>query len=152
MIVNLMPDSLTLVALSWRKRKRNDRLLFGAPVQTIRLDWQRRMAAFRPGEVFAYERWRANKFGTRTWSIHVLEAAAPGDPIVRLPGLFPGAKILTSAFGKVACLRLLSCLDLIAEAVPPERVLPDDWRLIGIRLSASLDVADLLNRVGERSQ
>lgn len=130
MMTKLMSDDLTIVYLVWRKRRRNYRILFGNPERFVRLDWQRSLAAFKPGQIFGYERWQANKFGTQHWSIHVLEAGQPGDHISTTAGVKPGAIMLAKREGKSACKGLLNGIDQLRA----ENVLNDltatKWRLV----------------------
>jgi len=131
-----MSGDLTVALLAWRKNRRNHRLLFGHPFKLVRLDWQRSLAAFKPGNVFAYERWIANKYGTQHWSIHVLQAQQPGQEISKIPGLKPGAKILTQAYGKEASKRLLNALDPLKATNSFESLQIEEWNILGHRLSA----------------
>ena len=111
MMTNPMSDELTLVLMAWRKRRTNHRLLFGKPIKQIRLDWQRSLAAFKPGDIFAYERWNANKYGTQFWSISIVQAGSVGDELTALAGINPGAKLLAQRRGSDACKSFFSVLD-----------------------------------------
>jgi hypothetical protein len=114
---NVWPDSavhcdehLTLALIKYRKNRINHRLLFGQPQQLIRRGWHRRMAAFSPGQVFGYERWSANKYGTQNWLIAVC-CAAVGRRMIRLPGIQPGADVWLHARGKTQVKRAFSAID-----------------------------------------
>ncbi len=109
-----MGDKYTLASIAWRKRQRNHRLLFGTPERLVRLNWQQRLAAFSPGQIFGYERWRANKYGTIEWQIFVLQAATNNRPVSRIPGIFPAATLLVSAHGKPNAKRMLAIFDELA--------------------------------------
>lgn len=145
-----MSGDLTLVSLSWRKKRRNHRLLFGVPRGEIRLDWQRNLAVFAPGDLFAYERWEASKYGTTHWSICVLQAGAPGDHLTALQGLKPGAILLAKRSGKRACTILLSEFDRIRKTKPLESVRANDWCQIGNHLAVGLDASKTIGRILER--
>ena len=145
-----MPEPLTLVTVSWRKKRRNHRLLFGAPCGMARLDWRRSVAAFQPGQVFGYERWRAGKYGTEDWRIAVLEACRPGAETCRYPGVKPGAKALFRVSGVARCKRFLTLLDTIQKEGDPAAITPMDWTLIGSRFEAGSHIEPLLDRVLER--
>ena len=117
----------------------------------VRLDWRRGLAVFKPGDRFAYERWEGNKYGTRSWSIFVLESAAPDQRFSRVPGLNPGALKLLSLHDKASCLRFLNALDRIKHFGNPEQVSSQDWCLIGNRLIVDLDPAPVIDRAMERT-
>lgn len=147
-MIKLMSDDFTLVLLAWRKRRRNHRLLFGHPARKIRLDWQRRLAVFKPGDIFAYERWDANKFGTQNWSISVLQAGRFGDSLTQTDGVRPGAKMLIHQNGKIACKALLATFDALKihanlDAIPPEK-----WHLLSHRLEAQSGRQSILADIG----
>ena len=131
-----MSDNYTLVFLAWRKRRRNHRVIFGQPARHIRLDWQRSLAAFKPGELFAYERWKANKFGTQHWSISVLKAGSKGERLLKLPGIKPGAHLLMQRQGVPACKAFYTIVDTLRASGNLERTRPSDWQIIGHRLDA----------------
>ncbi len=145
-----MSDNLTLVSIRWRKNRRNYRLLFGAPVRHVRLDWQRSLTAFAPGSIFGYERWEGNKFGTQSWLICVVEAAAPQSSVSQIPGIIPGARALISLRGKAACTEFLTHLDTIAASAAPEELDPQLWLHIGHRLSAGKPASGTITRILER--
>lgn len=146
-----MSDNLTLAAIRWRKNRRNDRILFGAPERLVRLDWQRNLAAFSPGSVFGYERWKANKFGTQSWLIFVLQAVRPKAELSQIPGVFPGAQILLRVQGKETCKAFLSHLDTIRTKGAIEEIEPLVWLHISHRLQAGRGAHDLIDRMLERT-
>lgn len=145
-----MSDNLTLAAIRWRKNRRNDRILFGAPERLVRLDWQRSLAAFLPGSVFGYERWEANKYGTLSWLIFVLQAVRPKASFSQIPGVFPGAQILLSVRGKETCKAFLSHLDAIRAKGAIEEIEPLIWRQISHRIRAGTSANSLIDRMLER--
>ncbi len=117
---------LTVAIISYRKNRINNRLIFGEPVLKIRRDWRREFAAFSPGQVFAYERWRGDKYGTQDWRLFVC-AATHGGPVTAVPGVSPGAQILLCAKGKARVKRALNLFDDlkithgVLEDIPPQR-------------------------------
>jgi hypothetical protein len=133
-----MASELTTVSIAWRKRRRNHRLIFGAPYRWVRLDWRRRLAAFTPGQIFAYERWRANKYGTQSWQIFVVKAGRHKTCVQRIPGVFPGAELLLAAYGSTASKRLLKCFDQLGKTEPLERISEHRWKQISYLKEAGL--------------
>lgn len=134
-----MSDELTLVLMAWRKRRTNHRLLFGKPIKQIRLDWQRSLAAFKPGDIFAYERWNANKYGTQFWSISIVQAGSVGDELTALAGINPGAKLLAQRRGSDACKSFFSVLDAMRRHQPLYQYEPAEWQVIGHRMNAGIN-------------
>jgi len=142
-----MAGEYTLASIAWRKRRRNHRLLFGTPQRWIRLGWHNRLAAFGPGEIFAYERWRANRYGTLEWQIFVLQSCRCGEQIDRLPGIFPGAKCLLSAHGKPASKRLLFLFDELAKHSDLNAFSDAFWARTGLLFQEGFDVKCLAKSV-----
>lgn len=132
---NVWPDSaaycdeyLTLALIQYRKNRINHRLLFGQPQHLIRRGWHRRMAGFTSGQVFGYERWTANKYGTQSWSIAVC-CAAVGRRVTRLPGIQPGADVWLHARGKTQVKRVFRAIDAMQQiSFLPESVTKYRWR------------------------
>lgn len=131
-----MSDDLTIVFSAWRKKRCNHRLLFGKPCHEIRLDWQRSLSAFKPGDVFAYERWERNKFGTQNWSISVLQAGQIHDNLVAVAGVKPGAILLARREGAEACRAFFSVFDTLRSTGALATCQPSIWRVIGHRIAA----------------
>ena len=96
---------------------------------------------FHPGDIFGYERWSGDRFGTQSWQIFVLQASEPGRHLQVLPGIKPGAEILVSAHGKPASKRLLALLDKIEFTRKLGRLTEQDWRRIGLLHSEKLGQA-----------
>ena len=143
-----MSDDFTLVFIAWSKKRRNHRLIFGRPAKHIRLDWQRSLAAFKPGDIFAYERWEANKYGTQHWSINVLQAGAEGEQFLKLPGVKPGAHILARRQGVEACKAFFTIFDTLRTNSVLEAITPSDWHRIGHRLSVDIKPEYILKDMG----
>lgn len=126
-----MSDRLTLVLQSWKKKRRNHRVLFGAPQRRVRLDWQRSVLAFRPGQIFGYERWEANKFGTLHWSIDILKSAGSGEKLCQVQGVKPGAILLANLRGKKNCKSALTAIDTLKANGNLTDISEVHWSLIG---------------------
>ena len=136
-----MRDQLTVVTEHYRKNRQNYRILFGVPSRCVRLDWQRKLQVFRPGALFAYERWTGNKYGTQSWSIVVCRASNDGRSLTRLPGILPGVGVLIHAKGRDQCERILSRLDVLkAENVSPLSVPTRQWRAVQTALKTGADM------------
>lgn len=142
-MTNAREKTLTTVAVSWRKKRRNHRILFGQPERMIRLDWRRRLAVFETGAIFGYERWRANAYGTIDWQIYVLKCGRPGSELSRVSGLRPGAEILFAAHGKTAAKRALCMLELVSDHVVLTDVSEATWRQISDRFLTRMPIEDV---------
>lgn len=119
---------LTAVIVSYRKNRRNHRIIFGEPQVEIRRGWRRKIAAFAPGAVFAYERWRGDRYGTQDWRLFICEATAAGA-VAKIPGVSPGADILLVAKGKTRVKRVFTAMDVMRGAFGPlEAIRPWRWR------------------------
>lgn len=113
--------------LSYRKKRRNYRLLFGKPEREIRRGWHRKLAIFLPEQVLGYERWEANSYGTQGWNITVCRTVKSGS-VTRISGILPGEKLLLSVQGTTRSKRFLECLDGIrALEIAPETVRDRQW-------------------------
>lgn len=117
---------LTAVIVSYRKNRKNHRIVFGEPQMEIRRGWRRKIAAFAPGAVFAYERWRGDRYGTQEWRLFICEAQA-GGAIAKIPGVLPGADVLVAAKGKTRVKRAFAAMDVIGRAFGPLETIPA-WR------------------------
>ena len=145
MTTKLMSDELTIAYLAWRKRRRNHRILFGDPVRWIRLDWQRSIAAFEPGQIFGYERWEANKYGTQHWSIYVIQAGEVGEQLSTVMGIKPGAVLLAKREGADACKQFLKLLDGVRNQENIAQISASKWRLYGNYLSTGRSPQSILD-------
>ena len=75
---------LTQVETLYVEGELNFRLLFGHPLKVVEKEFTygrrtRKIAYFRPGDVFAVDLWRRNAYGTNAWAVYVLQAAGPGE-------------------------------------------------------------------------
>lgn len=141
-----MDRKYTLASLAWRKRQRNHRLLFGTPDRLIRLNWQVRLAAFKSGKIFGYERWRANTYGTIEWQIFVVQAPINGRPISRIPGIYPGATLLTSCHGKPNAKRMLAIFDELGERSDMSALSAHYWLKFGALFEQGFNPQNLLSK------
>ncbi len=124
----MMEGQLTVAIISYRKNRINNRLIFGESVMKIRRGWRREFAVFSPGQMFAYERWRGNKYGTQDWRLFICMATHSG-PVTAVPGVNPGAQILLCARGKTRVKRVLNLFDELKSAHGPlENIPPQRWR------------------------
>ena len=141
-----MDGNYTLATIAWRKRQRNHRLLFGTPDRMIRLNWQIKLAAFKAGQIFGYERWRANKYGTIEWQIFVVQAPINGRPISRIPSLYPGATLLTSCHGKPNAKRILAIFDELAVKGDMSALSSHYWLKFGTLFEQGFKPQELLKK------
>jgi len=102
--------NLTAVLICYRKNRLNHRLIFGAPAFEIRRGWHRAVAVFRTGQIFAYERWNANQYGTQDWKLFVCCAVQAGQ-ITPVSGIHPGANVLLQARGTTQVKRALAATE-----------------------------------------
>lgn len=101
---------LTHVQIHFVKDIVNHRLLFGEPIETIKLDRFRRLAVFEPQSIFGYIRWRANNFGTIDWKLYVAKTGGDGL-MTQVRGISPAVKLLVSVSGRDPMKRALPVLD-----------------------------------------
>ena len=120
----------------------NHRLLFGRPLRIIETELiydvrTRKIALFKPGDIFGIDLWEQNQYGTKYWAVYVLQAAAPGELALPIPQVYPAAKILLEARGKERSQRALKLLAEIEERTDLAGVLPNRFLLTDFRLKAS---------------
>lgn len=134
-------SALTLVEIAFYPEVINDWLRFGNPSAERIIDRRRSLAAFDPGSVFAYVRWRANDYGTADWRLFILRAGGPADILEKLPGVRPGAEILCRLSGKTKVKRALDLIDdLEQRGYDPAAISPAWWRVAGNRIAVGLPV------------
>ena len=132
-----MNRSRTRVALVFVPDKRNVWLRFGRPTHEAIIDAKRRTADFSPGSIFCRIRWEANLYGTVLWHLAVLQAASPGEPAQRVPGIMPGAVILLQVSTPTRVKSALRLIDAVeATGVDAADVAPSYWRMVHNRLAA----------------
>jgi hypothetical protein len=128
---------LTRVLLQHRPDVADDWIRFGRPVAETVIDRRRGWAAFAPGAVFAYVRWRGGDYGTTRWRLSVLRAAAPGQSVTALAGVLPGADVLLGVRGEGPVRRAFAVIDAVeAAGFDPTAISPDYWRMASNRFAA----------------
>ena len=139
-----MSARLTALHEHYRKKRYNHRVVFGQPLRRVRRGWRSRYAVFAAGQVFGYERWLANQYGTQVWTLTIGKAVQDGHH-TRMPGIKPGAEIWVMAKGKTQVKRLFTALDAIKKAgIKPEDVCEHRWRSIGLMLGPNGDPAGVV--------
>jgi hypothetical protein len=130
------PDRLTHVELTWLAKRVEQRIRFGRPVATLRLDRHRRRVSFAPNAIFAVVRWAGNGYGTVSSEIDILRAVAPGERCTTAPFMRPGGEIFLSIKTWPKVERVLQAIDAVeALGINPADVAPDHWRHIHNRLT-----------------
>ncbi len=134
---------LTRVSLAHVEHRINLYLRFGCPARTLQIDRWRRCAVFLPASIFCRIWWQSNDYGTIRWQLMVLQAGAHLEPMQRIPGVRPGARILLLAEGERAVKEVLRCIDAIeALGIDPADASPAYWGTLGNRLAARLALPD----------
>jgi len=142
--VSAHSKNLTLIAESYRKNRRNHRILFGSTVKVVRRGWRRKFAAFEPDQIFGYERWTGNKYGTQNWSI-LIGRTLPEPSGHVAEGITPGVDILLHVKGKIQVLRTLAVLDIIrGSSSELGDISPARWRMMHNLIVGGGDPAYLL--------
>jgi Protein of unknown function (DUF2840) len=130
------PDRLTHVELTWLSKRVEQRIRFGRPVASLRLDGHRRRVSFAPNAIFAIVRWAGNGFGSVSSEIDIVRAVAPGERCTTAPSMRPGGEILLSIKGWPKVERVLQAIDAVeALGIDPADAAPDHWRHIHNRLT-----------------
>lgn len=126
-------ENLTVAIVSYRKNRLNNRLVFGTPALRIRRGWRREFLGFRGGDIFGYERWRADHYGTQDWRIYICQAVNSQQSITKVPGINPGAILLAKALGKTRSKRMLSFIDDLKSHYGNDLngISEARWRMIG---------------------
>ena len=134
----------TAIHEHYRKKRYNHRLVFGQPLRHVRRGWHSRFAVFATGQVFGYERWSADKYGTQLWTL-TIGRAVQGGCFTRMPGIKPGADIWVAAKGKTQVKRLFLAIDAMKKAgLKPEDICEHRWRNIGLMLGPNGDPAGVV--------
>jgi hypothetical protein len=133
--------TLTTVELVYEEGIRNYRLLFGKPVQIVNKEMifglrTKKIAFFKPGDIFALDLWERCEYGTKSWTVYVLQAAAIGEVAYPVPQVFPAAKILLEACGKSRAQKAIHELQEIQDRVDPTTLPPARFLLTDFRIKA----------------
>jgi len=132
---NPAPDRLTHVELTWLAKRVEQRIRFGRPVASLRLDRHRRHVSFAPNAIFAVVRWAGNSYGTISSEIDILRAVAPGERCTTAPFMQPGGEIFLSIKNWPKVERVLQAIDVVeALGIDPADAAPDHWRHVHNRL------------------
>lgn len=130
---------LTEVEMTWIEGRHEQWVRFGRIAAERILSRATRVAAFRPGAVFAYVRWTSNDFGTIHSTIAIAAAVAPGEPYATLPFVRPGAEILARIDGWPKVQKALEAIDAVeAAGIDACDAAPDHWRHVGSRIAGGL--------------
>lgn len=139
-----MSARLTALHEHYRKKRYNHRVVFGEPLRRVRRGWRSQYAVFAPGQVFGYERWFVDKYGTQDWTFHIGRAVTAGR-FTRVPGIKPGADIWLTVKGKTKIKRLFAAIDAMkAAGFRPEEICEHRWRDIGLMLGPNGDPAGVI--------
>lgn len=141
-----MASDLTLVSLAAAETGLSARLIFGAPHLIRDTGREGRIAAFKPGDVFGYERKRADYRAAGGWQFHVIQAGARGNRISIIPGVVPGGILLLSALQHHHARRALDAARMVLEHADPSALSSAFWQRASTQLQAGLPMADLLER------
>jgi len=129
------PDRLTHVELTWLAKRVEQRIRFGRPMASLRLDRHRRCVSFAPNAIFAVVRWTGNTYGTISSEIDILRAVAPGERCTTAPFMQPGGEIFLSITSWPKVERVLQAIDAVeALGIDPADAAPDHWRHVHNRL------------------
>ena len=129
------PDRLTHVELTWLAKRVEQRIRFGRPMASLRLDRHRRCVSFAPNAIFAVIRWTGNTYGTISSEIDILRAVAPGERCTTAPFMQPGGEIFLSITSWPKVERVLQAIDAVeALGIDPADAAPDHWRHVHNRL------------------
>ena len=128
-------DRLTHLELTWLAKRVEQRVRFGRPVASLRLDRHRRCVSFAPNAIFAIVRWAGNNYGTVSSEIDILRAVVPGERCTTAPFVQPGGEVLLSIKGWPKVERVLQAIDAVeALGIDPADAAPDHWRHVHNRL------------------
>lgn len=131
-------DNHTLVELTWREKRIENRIRFGRIVDEQRLDRHRRIVSFAPGSVFAFVRWAGNEYGTIISRIDIVRAVSNGQPYQTLPFVRPGGDILLRTSGWPKVERVLTAIDAIESlGIDAADVAPEHWRHLSHRIGVN---------------
>lgn len=133
----MIDDTFTTVQLSSHDKDSKHMLLFGKPFEESPHDNStKENCSFPPGSIFCLNLLNTNGYGTTEWAVYVLQAAYPGETILPVPHVTPGAKILLEAHGRKQVQAALKELTEIQKRVDPTTLPPGRFLLTDFRLKA----------------
>ena len=136
-MITVTADTLTYVDLIWIEKRIQRWIRFGRVASKQTIDRHCSVAAFAPGDVFAFVRWASNDFGTVVSRVDILRAVGPEKPCSTVGFVRPGGESLLRLAGWPKVERVLRAIDAIeALGIDPADVAPDHWRHVHNRLSA----------------
>jgi hypothetical protein len=131
---------LTRAVLVYVPDRINVWLRFGEPLRVRASNRWRRIADFVPSSIFCRVGWQSGEFGAAVWRLEVLRAVGPGERVLRVAGVQPGAQVLLWAATPERVRRALQMIDAIeAQGIAPVNVVEDYWRVLHNRLAANFD-------------
>lgn len=137
----MIDSTLTSVTVQQIEGHSNFRVIFGdphskTPINSPSESKPKNLWFFKPGSIFCLDLFKRNQYGTTEWAVYVLQAAFPGETIVPVPQVNPGAKVLLEAHGKKRAQTALRELAEIQKRVDPTTLSPGRFLLTDFRLKA----------------
>jgi len=125
---------------------RNYRLLFGCPVNTETVEFSAgktvKHSYFAPEAVFSVVFWDRNDYGTKNWQIYILRAVWPGEEIIKVPYVSPGAEVLLMGKGKGRVQRILRWLRELEQEKDLHNIDIDNYRAAHARFIVNMKPRD----------
>lgn len=147
--MNMPIGCLTRVVLAFVPGRVNNRLRFGRPTYQFDIDRWRSSAHFLPDAVLCRVFWLANDYGTDAWTLSVLQAGRPGQPLQRMAGVLPGALRLLHVSGELKVKQVLHVIDAVETlGIAPHDVSPAYWQLLHGRLAAHQPAPEYTLEIG----
>jgi len=136
-----MSDYLTRVHTYYGRNVFNYYIRFGIPKYRDEYNGREAYEYYAERAVFGYIRWQANEFGTQCWQFYILKAGSEGAILLKVPGVLPGAILLSHIVGKEKIHRLFRVIDQIeALQVDCADVAENYWIQVGGRINSCIDV------------
>ena len=132
---------LTRVSLVHIEQRINLWLRFGHAVRERRIDRWQRHVLFAPNAIFCRIRYDSNEYGGTLSQLMVLQACAPSDPMQRVLGIHPGARLLLRVQGQNPVQSVLERMAAIeALGIELTRVSPSYWRTLQNRVATHMSL------------
>lgn len=134
-----MSHKLTRVHLHFGGNAFNHYTRFGHPLFRKTTSKREAYDFYAEGSIFAYVRWQANDFGTRSWRLLILRSGDEFSDLYAIPGICPGADVLLDVEGKSRVLRVFEAINAIEKSqIDPADVAPYYWIEINARINTVL--------------